>query len=126
MGKKEDIFNLFFNLGKSTVEVAKELKVSKQYVSKILKTEYLQQYEVEKKNRKKRNREKRALKKYEVKCHYVYREKPLMPCESMGTLSFIKANRQSYITDKKTGDLTFDRTRGGTSKDLPLNYYSKD
>lgn len=48
MGKKEDIFNLFFNLGKSTIEVAEELKVTKQYVSKILKTEYLKQYSVEK------------------------------------------------------------------------------
>ena len=126
MGKKEDIFNLFFNLGKSTIEVAEELKVTKKYVSKILKTEYLKQYSVEKEIRKKENKKRRTSRKCESECHYVYRDRPLLPCESMGTLAFIKANRQSYITDKETGELKFDKTRGGTSKDLPLRYHLKN
>lgn len=68
----------------------------------------------------------RKEKKYCDECHYVYRDRPLLPCESMGTLAFIKANRQSYITDKETGELKFDKTRGGTSKDLPLRYHLKN
>lgn len=122
MSKKGDIYNLFFNLGKSTIEVAEELKVSKQYVSKILKAEYSEEYIIEKGNRKLKNMEKRAPRKYEDEGHYIYRDRPLMPDETMSTLAFIKANRQSYITNKETGELMFDKTRGGISKDLPLKY----
>lgn len=37
-------------------------------------------------------------------------------------LSFVKLFRQSYICDKNTGVLHFDKTRGGVTKDLPRRY----
>ena len=42
--------------------------------------------------------------------------------ESMSNFSYIKFNRQSYITDPKTGILHFDKSRGGVTKDLPTTY----
>ena len=122
MSKKTDIYNLFFNLTKSTIEIAEQLRVSKQYVSKILKTEYLEEYAAEKEKRKIKNMEKRATNKCDDERHYVYRDRPLMPHETMSTLSFIKVNRQSYITNKETGELVFDKSRGGVRKNVPLKY----
>lgn len=74
----------------------------------------------------KKRKEKKHIKNCCDECHYVYREKPLMPCESISTEAFIKTNRQSYVTDKETGELKFDKTRGGATKDLPLRYHLKN
>lgn len=43
--------------------------------------------------------------------------------ESMSDYSFIKWNRDCYVTDKKTGILHFDKKRiGGVTKNLPRRY----
>jgi hypothetical protein len=102
-------------------EIAKELKVKEN----TLRVFYRRNAKEEIENRKKKNSEERASREYESKCHYVYRDRPLMPCESISTEAFIKMNRQSYIADKETGNLKFDKTRGGISRDLPLHYKLK-
>jgi hypothetical protein len=122
LSKKSEIYNLYFNLKKSTVEIATELDVSKQYVSKILQTNYSEEHEDEKVNRKKINKEKREAKKYDAEeCNYKYRDRPLMPNETMTTLNFVKWNSHSFITDKN-GKMHFDKSRGGVTKNIPVTY----
>lgn len=68
MEKKILIAKKFFEEKKTTIDIACELNVSKQYVSKFLRDNYLEEYEEAKNrrkedNRKKRNRDKEIAKK---------------------------------------------------------------
>jgi predicted transcriptional regulator len=153
----EKIYNLFFKDKKTTVEIAEIINVSHQYVSKVIKTKYKDEYLIEKERRKEINKtfemmdkdgsvhkmyfneEKtvseiavilrkdhsyitRVLQTYpeyliekerrktlnrekqnslnDDECHYKYRDRPLMPQETLSTISFIKMNRQSYILEE--------------------------
>lgn len=60
MDKISIICDMYFVLDKTTTDIAKELGISKQYVSKVLNSnEYRDKYEEEKLRRKEANREKR-------------------------------------------------------------------
>ena len=56
MSKKEKIIRMFFEEKLTTVQIAKELKITKQYVSKIVRLD--SRYTKERKDRKLRNKQK--------------------------------------------------------------------
>jgi transposase len=64
--KVSAIEDLYFVLEKNIVEIAATLSVSKQYVSKILNTEFKDRLEIEKQSRKEKNKEKRNKQKAQV------------------------------------------------------------
>ena len=119
LDKDKIIYNLYFVEGKSVIEITDIIGKSQPYVTKALQS--YPEYETEKERRKALNREKRATPENCDEFHYKYRERPLMPNETIGILSFIKFNRQSYITDKK-GKLFFDESRGKKPFDIPKTY----
>lgn len=56
MSTVEKIYNLFFKDKKTTVEIAEIINVSHQYVSKVIKTKYKDEYLIEKERRKEINK----------------------------------------------------------------------
>ena len=69
MSNKEKIINLFFNKKLSIVEIAGKLNITKQYVSKIVRQDFI--YTQERENRKLKNKEKQ---KKRVK-DYIYKKR---------------------------------------------------
>ena len=118
MDKDGLVHKLYFIEGKTVSEIASILGKTQPYITIILQT--YPEYKIEKERRKALNREKQNFLD-EDECHYKYRDRPLMPQETLSTISFIKMNRQSYITDGD-GNLIFDKSRGGLTKDLPRKY----
>lgn len=119
LDKDREIYDLYFVQGKKVVEIADIIGKDHSYVTKALQS--YPEYSAEKERRKALNREKNTGLENFDECHYHYRERPLMPYETIGILSFIQFNRQSYITDKK-GRLIFDESRGKRPFDAPKIY----
>lgn len=69
MTKKEKIIFLFFEKKLNTIEIASKLRVTKQYISKIVKQD--SRYDKERENRKINNKEKQ---KQRVK-NYIYKQR---------------------------------------------------
>ena len=69
MDKKEQILDLYFNKHLQQTEISKQLQVSQQYISKIVKKD--ERYKQEKDYRKSKNAEKRKIYQMEYQKNYI-------------------------------------------------------
>lgn len=118
LDKDGSVNKMYFKEEKTVSQIAVILGKDHSYITRILQT--YPEYEIEKERRKALNGEKQNS-LGDDECHYKYRDRPLMPQETLSTISFIKMNRQSYIMDED-GNLIFDKNRGGVSSNLPRKY----
>lgn len=134
------IEDLYFIAGKNIVDIAKDLDVSKQYVSKVLKTQFEDKFLVEKEKRKLQNRERRNKEKsqkivesrrssladiYNITAEDLRRDQASAArCMSQGSIlstkSAVYANLNAY--DVKKNKLVFNENVGNRPVDLPKSY----
>ena len=69
MDKKDQILDLYFNKHLQQTEISKQLDVSQQYISKIVKKD--ERYKQEKDYRKSQNAEKRKIYQMEYQKNYI-------------------------------------------------------
>lgn len=139
MDKKLLIYEKFFEEKMNTIEICEELDVSKQYVSKVLKTYYKDEYEKEKEKRKIENKKNRNGKK----CTNIYKKRTELAVEAAmlriqheSDVSFMsKGSKMSdkqavfscinaYDIDRSSGGtkLIFNESIGHRPNDLPATY----
>lgn len=140
MDKASIIGDLYFCTNKNVVEIAQELNVSKQYVSKILKEKFNEQYIKEKEKRKEINMKQRnktkckkiaeARKKFDwetamkdLKSVHESDSRYLSNRGRMTNESFVYHNLNAY--DVKGNSLVYNKKIGAMPHDLPRSFSLK-
>ena len=123
--KIDEIRKLYFDMGKKAKEVADELNVSKQYVSKILKEQFEIEYLIEKEKRKKANKEKRKSDNSysNLKRQHEIDVIAISKRGRMSTQSAVFYNMSAY--DVRGNRLVFNEKVGKRPADLPKSYSLK-
>ena len=97
MKKKDKILFLFFDKKLTTIEIANKLKVTKQYVSKVVSKDI--RYSRERKNRKLQNKDKQ---KQRVK-NYIYKKRKIARQERLdATIALQHAQASFELSGRKT------------------------
>lgn len=134
------IEKLYFIEHLDTIEIAERLDISKQAVSKTLKKNWPERYEVEKTRRKAENKEKRNHKKiksitekrqklsgsneYDYICLKLQHEQDVRGMSKGSKLSTERAvflNLSAYDVDEKHEKLKYNNKFGKRPKDLPAS-----
>jgi regulator of replication initiation timing len=139
MDKISAIEDYYFVLYKSVVEIANDLEVSKQYVSKILKNNFPIRYEEEKLRRKRENNQRRRKKKvqkiaerrkskhsiYDVNLEDLRRQQNVHALmmstnKTLSTEMAVYSNRNAYNVEGNM--LVFNEKLGKKPQDLPEKF----
>ncbi|MBP3831326.1 MAG: hypothetical protein ILA02_03020 [Clostridia bacterium] len=118
MDKKDQILDLYFNKHLQQTEISKQLDVSQQYISKIVKKD--ERYKQEKDYRKLKNAEKRKIYQMEYQKNYVRRKDNDIAFEALQAqlaqdaklLSYKAHNLSTYALKKANSSIyEYDKNR---------------
>ena len=118
MDKKEQILDLYFNKHLQQTEISKQLDVSQQYISKIVKKD--ERYKQEKDYRKLKNAEKRKIYQMEYQKNYVRKKDNDIAFEALQAqlaqdaklLSYKAHNLSTYALKKANSSIyEYDKNR---------------
>ena len=118
MDKKEQILDLYFNKHLQQTEISKQLQVSQQYISKIVKKD--ERYKQEKDYRKSQNAEKRKIYQMEYQKNYVRKKDNDIAFEALQAqlaqdarlLSYRAHNLSTYALKKANSSIyEYDKNR---------------
>lgn len=118
MDKKKQILDLYFNKHLQQIEISKQLDVSQQYISKIVKKD--KRYKTEKDYRKSQNAEKRKVYQKEYQKDYVRKKENDIAFEALQAqlaqdaklLSYKAHNLSTYALKKANSSIyEYDKNR---------------
>ena len=118
MDKKEQILDLYFNKHLQQTEISKQLQVSQQYISKIVKKD--ERYKQEKDYRKSKNAEKRKIYQMEYQKNYIRKKDNDIAFEALQAqlaqdarlLSYRANNLSTYALKKANSSIyEYDKNR---------------
>ena len=118
MDKKEQILDLYFNKHLQQTEISKQLQVSQQYISKIVKKD--ERYKQEKDYRKSKNAEKRKIYQMEYQKNYIRKKDNDIAFEALQSqlaqdarlLSYRAHNLSTYALKKANSSIyEYDKNR---------------
>ena len=118
MDKKEQILDLYFNKHLQQTEISKQLQVSQQYISKIVKKD--ERYKQEKDYRKSQNAEKRKIYQMEYQKNYIRKKDNDIAFEALQAqlaqdarlLSYRANNLSTYALKKANSSIyEYDKNR---------------
>lgn len=118
MDKKEQILDLYFNKHLQQTEISKQLQVSQQYISKIVKKD--ERYKQEKDYRKSKNAEKRKIYQMEYQKNYIRKKDNDIAFEALQAqlaqdaklLSYKAHNLSTYALKKANSSIyEYDKNR---------------